>query len=119
MSRFRVLQFNMQFGQIWDDTYPDRAPILWYLAGMYKDLGKLDRAIPLYRRATQLSPKLERASLGLFHALWESDQLDEALEEMKRFQLLTNWSCRDYVEILAEINEKWTDPVPGKKKKKK
>ncbi|MCX6955826.1 MAG: endonuclease/exonuclease/phosphatase family protein [Verrucomicrobia bacterium] len=27
MSTFRVLQFNMQFGQIWDDTYPDRAPI--------------------------------------------------------------------------------------------
>ncbi len=27
MSRFRVLQFNMQFGQIWDDTTPDRAPI--------------------------------------------------------------------------------------------
>lgn len=27
MSRFRVLQFNMQFGQMWDDTWPDRAPI--------------------------------------------------------------------------------------------
>jgi endonuclease/exonuclease/phosphatase family metal-dependent hydrolase len=27
MSRFRVLQFNMQFGQMWDDIYPDRAPI--------------------------------------------------------------------------------------------
>ena len=27
MSQFRVLQFNMQFGQVWDDTYPDRAPI--------------------------------------------------------------------------------------------
>lgn len=27
MSSFRVLQFNMQFGQVWDDTYPDRAPI--------------------------------------------------------------------------------------------
>ncbi len=27
MSTFRVLQFNMQFGQVWDDTYPDRAPI--------------------------------------------------------------------------------------------
>jgi endonuclease/exonuclease/phosphatase family metal-dependent hydrolase len=24
---FRVLQFNMQFGQVWDDAYPDRAPI--------------------------------------------------------------------------------------------
>jgi endonuclease/exonuclease/phosphatase family metal-dependent hydrolase len=27
MNRFRVVQFNMQFGQIWDQTYPDRAPI--------------------------------------------------------------------------------------------
>jgi endonuclease/exonuclease/phosphatase (EEP) superfamily protein YafD len=27
MSRFRVLQFNMQFGQLWDETWPDRAPI--------------------------------------------------------------------------------------------
>jgi endonuclease/exonuclease/phosphatase family metal-dependent hydrolase len=27
MSRFRVLQFNMQFGQVWDDIYPDRGPI--------------------------------------------------------------------------------------------
>ncbi len=24
---FKVLQFNMQFGQIWDDTFPDKAPI--------------------------------------------------------------------------------------------
>lgn len=27
MSRFRVLQFNMQFGQVWDEADPDRAPI--------------------------------------------------------------------------------------------
>ena len=27
MSRFRVLQFNMQYGQIWDDADPDHAPI--------------------------------------------------------------------------------------------
>jgi len=27
MSSFRVLQFNMQFAQVWDDAYPDRAPI--------------------------------------------------------------------------------------------
>lgn len=26
-GRFKVLQFNMQFGQIWDDAYPDHAPI--------------------------------------------------------------------------------------------
>ena len=27
MSRFRVFQLNMQFGQMWDDIYPDRAPV--------------------------------------------------------------------------------------------
>lgn len=27
MSMFKVLQFNMQFGQGWDDAYPDRAPV--------------------------------------------------------------------------------------------
>lgn len=27
MSTFRILQFNMQFGQSWDDADPDRAPV--------------------------------------------------------------------------------------------
>lgn len=27
MKTFKVLQLNMQFGQTWDDTYPDRAPV--------------------------------------------------------------------------------------------
>ncbi len=27
MNRFRVLQFNMQFAQMWDDVEPDHAPI--------------------------------------------------------------------------------------------
>jgi endonuclease/exonuclease/phosphatase family metal-dependent hydrolase len=26
-KRFKILQFNMQYGQIWDDAYPDHAPI--------------------------------------------------------------------------------------------
>jgi endonuclease/exonuclease/phosphatase family metal-dependent hydrolase len=26
-AHFKILQFNMQFGQVWDDSYPDRAPI--------------------------------------------------------------------------------------------
>jgi endonuclease/exonuclease/phosphatase family metal-dependent hydrolase len=26
-DRFKILQFNMQYGQIWDDAYPDHAPI--------------------------------------------------------------------------------------------
>lgn len=27
MTTFRVLQFNMQFGQLWDEREPDRAPV--------------------------------------------------------------------------------------------
>ena len=27
MSKFRILQFNMQFGQTWDDANPDHSPI--------------------------------------------------------------------------------------------
>ena len=27
MSTFKVMQFNMQFGQSWDDAHPDQAPI--------------------------------------------------------------------------------------------
>jgi endonuclease/exonuclease/phosphatase family metal-dependent hydrolase len=27
MNTFKVLQFNMQFGQSWDDAYPDNAPV--------------------------------------------------------------------------------------------
>lgn len=26
-ARFKILQFNMQYGQVWDDAYPDHAPI--------------------------------------------------------------------------------------------
>jgi endonuclease/exonuclease/phosphatase family metal-dependent hydrolase len=27
MRTFKVLQFNMQFGQLWNDAYPDQAPV--------------------------------------------------------------------------------------------
>ena len=96
--------------------YPNHAPIYWYLGGIYSDLKMPARAIAHYQKATQLDPGSKRASLGLFNAFWDNDQVDEALEEMKRFQVLTNWSCREYVEILAEINEKWAVAAPNKKK---
>ncbi|MBI3821284.1 MAG: hypothetical protein HY289_01235 [Planctomycetes bacterium] len=99
--------------------YPDQAPLLWYLGGIYQDLGKPDLAIPHLRRATQIAPKSERASLGLFHALWDIDQIDAALEEVKRFQLLTDWKCQDYLEIMAEIKEKWLDDKPKRHTTKK
>ena len=54
MSRFRVLQFNMQFGQIWDDATPDRAPIrlestldeIWQHSADLIFLQEVEQALP-------------------------------------------------------------------------
>ena len=54
MSRFRVLQFNMQFGQIWDDTYPDRAPIR--LSATLDEIRRHDADIILLQEVEQAMP---------------------------------------------------------------
>ena len=96
--------------------HPHHAPLWWYLGMLYRERKQLHRALDSFRKATQLEPRAKRASLGLFHTLWDLGQLDEALKEIKRYQLLTNWSCDDYRKIVAEINEKWVDPPKGRKK---
>ncbi|PAW63030.1 MAG: endonuclease [Opitutia bacterium Tous-C1TDCM] len=54
MNRFRVLQFNMQFGQIWDDTYPDRAPIR--LETTLAEIKRHDADIILLQEVEQAMP---------------------------------------------------------------
>jgi len=72
------------------------------------------KALPHLKMGVRLAPRSEMASLGLFNWLWDMNRREEALEEIKRFQLLTDWSCRDYREIVAEIIEKWTGDAPQK-----
>lgn len=91
----------------------------WLLGGVfYSFLHDPQASLPYFKKAVKLSPKTEMASLGLFHALWDMDRIDEALEELKRFQLLTNWSSQDYLEIVDEIKEKWLRPSKTKKRAK-
>jgi endonuclease/exonuclease/phosphatase family metal-dependent hydrolase len=54
MSRFRVLQFNMQFGQVWDDTYPDRAPIR--LEATLEEINRHDADIILLQEVERALP---------------------------------------------------------------
>ncbi|HWY87071.1 MAG TPA: tetratricopeptide repeat protein [Gemmataceae bacterium] len=92
----------------------------WLLGGVhYTFLNDPRAALPYFQKGVQLSPKTEIASLALFHSLWDTDQTFEALEELKRYQLLTNWSSKDYLEIMQEIKEKWLDPPKTKKRSKK
>jgi endonuclease/exonuclease/phosphatase family metal-dependent hydrolase len=54
MSRFRVLQFNMQFGQIWDDTWPDRAPVR--LEATLEEIRRHDADVILLQEVEQALP---------------------------------------------------------------
>lgn len=92
------------------DEHPDQGPLQWYLAGTLQyRASDPAAALPHYQRAVALHPRTERASKGLFHCLWDLDRIDEALGEIKRFQQLTHWKCKDYIEIVEEIREKWLD----------
>lgn len=54
MNTFRVLQFNMQFGQIWDETYPDRAPIR--LESTLQEIHRHNADIILLQEVEQAQP---------------------------------------------------------------
>ena len=85
---------------------------------VYEELGELEPAEREYRKAVKLDPTWELASLGLFHILWDQDRRDEAFEEMKRFQLISDWASADYREIMKEIKEKWGSDSESKESEK-
>jgi tetratricopeptide (TPR) repeat protein len=99
--------------------YPQYGVLWWYLGGGYlHDLKMPRKAIPAFRKAVQLNPKSERASLGLFHSLWNADRVGEALAEIKRFQTLSNWTCKEYLEIVDELADVVADKPRTRKKLK-
>jgi predicted Zn-dependent protease len=71
--------------------------ILW-------DDERLSAASAAFRLATKHFPKLELASLGLFHSLWRQSKTDDAFAEMKRFQRISH--SEDYQGIVDEILQK-------------
>ncbi|MBL9215797.1 MAG: endonuclease/exonuclease/phosphatase family protein [Opitutaceae bacterium] len=53
-NRFKLLQFNMQFGQPWDDAYPDHAPIR--LQGTIDEIRSHDADIVMLQEVEQTQP---------------------------------------------------------------
>jgi tetratricopeptide (TPR) repeat protein len=76
--------------------------LYWYLGHIYWRLGDLELAVNTFKRATAMAPQSERASLGLFHCLWQQGKTEEAMDEVARFMAIAD--SEDYREILAEIN---------------
>ena len=66
-------------------VYP-ASPKLWgYLGFLYREADRLPPAVKCFRRTVELSPKSERASLGLFFTLRRMGKLSEAFKEVGRF----------------------------------
>jgi predicted Zn-dependent protease len=63
---------------------PNNPRVLGVFAGLYFRQGKLEEASRYFRRATELSPKSELASLGLFHSLWGTGEHTSAEREIAR-----------------------------------
>jgi tetratricopeptide (TPR) repeat protein len=84
---------------------PQSIRILAGLGLTCMEMEALDEAVSVFKRAVELAPALESVSKGLFHSLWNFERRVEALEEIKRFQSISN--SEDYEEIIKEINEKW------------
>jgi tetratricopeptide (TPR) repeat protein len=82
---------------------PDCALFQAVLANAYWESGNLSKAEDLFQLAARLKPKWEKASLGLFHVLWDQRKHDEALNEIKRFMTISY--SADYDEFIKEINE--------------
>src|SRR5205809_5538118 len=57
---------------------PSSASVFGILGDLYWRAGRLDDAAQSFKRATELSPRSELASLGLFHTLWESGRIEVA-----------------------------------------
>jgi len=88
------------------DDYPvDKKTFVVYtvLGGVYADLGENEKAITNFKQATELNPKYELASLGLYVTLVEVDKDVEAIDEMTRY--LTLYPASLYKDTLEELLE--------------
>lgn len=64
--------------------HPQRSAADWFnLAYLLEDAGRYDEAIPAFRHAVELDPKLDRAWYGLGLTLIRLQRLDEAVEALK------------------------------------
>lgn len=67
------------------DERPLLLQSLLQIGHMHRELDNLEAAEMAFRRATEIAPKSELASMGLYFALWDQARTREALLEMRRY----------------------------------
>jgi predicted Zn-dependent protease len=84
-------------------SHPSDSSLRYVLGYLYRGMGDMNAAVIAFRKAVELAPASERASLGLFHSLWDLDRQEAALSEVERFQSLTGSDT--YAAIIRELLE--------------
>ncbi len=84
------------------ESHTESASVHALLADVFWEKGDLEKAVLSFRRAVELSPTSEMASLGLFHTLWESKDKPGAVSEMHRF--LSVSKSEEYAGIAKELD---------------
>jgi tetratricopeptide (TPR) repeat protein len=82
-------------------AFPREARLWGYLGFLNKQQGRLAAAIRCFRRAVNISPRSEKASLGLFHSLWRAGKANLAFDEMRRF--MKTGEPRQYLQLLRDM----------------
>jgi len=88
------------------DNYPDHEKISGVysvLGGVYKDLEENEDALTCFKKASDLNPKSELASLGLYITYAELDRDEEAIKELIRY--LRQFPADLYKDTLEELLE--------------
>jgi len=96
---------------------PESASVQGLLGDVYWRLGRFKQAVQSFKRATELAPKSELASLGLFHILWESGKIERAKAEMKRYMAVGN--SREYDSMVPSLFPKANSFLSSNSKKSK
>ncbi|MDW7694031.1 tetratricopeptide repeat protein [Flammeovirgaceae bacterium SG7u.111] len=85
-------------------TYPNHPKIsgvFTLLAGVYNDKGATHNAMLNFKKATELNPKSELASLGLYLSYVKLEEYDKAIEELGRY--LDKYPAERYKITLEEL----------------
>lgn len=94
----------------------DNRAALLMLGGLYFTGQKYAEAKLVFSRLVLMAPEIGEFSIALFKTLWELGQLDEAMEEIKRFFMATDHNMeqqtlQQYANIIKRLSDDINLPV--------
>ena len=87
------------------EEYPNSSAIAGFIGEIYYlEFESPERALPFFYQTVNLSPTSKRASMGLYHCLWDLGEEEKAVSEIRRFLTLSPDS-QAYDEIISGLEK--------------